>query len=405
MRGRVLILIGLIVLGGGAVVALLLLSGGGGEENGDTTPAPAVEGGVDNGGGPNVDLAQQLTPTLDIPAASDNKEPVLIAIQPIQRGDIIREDMVGLRLWPRESIPLNSFADPSGVVGSIARSDIPLESPIVNAQLITLPDGRSDLASTGSDLATLLPPGKVAVTVPLDYTGLRSVAWGMQPGDSVDVVMNFLFIDVDEEFQTRLPNAIIPLIFQETVQFFNLPAGRIESDPNIPFGSVIFGPNAEDSRQRPRLVTQVMVQGALVLYINWLPEDGRLYNVPSPTPFVQPAGPAPTPQPGAPTATVPVESVYDEITPFLATLAVDPQEALVLAWAIESQIPLNFFLRSAREAPNTRYNLQAVTLSYIIQQYGLPRPQELRAPFALEPAIYEVPRFDLRTISFFVFSN
>ena len=49
-----------------------------------------------------------------------------------------------------------------------------------------------------------IPPGKVAYALPVGrYSG---VAWAIRPGDHVDVIISLLVVDLDEEFQTILPN-------------------------------------------------------------------------------------------------------------------------------------------------------------------------------------------------------
>jgi pilus assembly protein CpaB len=396
MRGRVLILVGLIILGGVAVAALLLLGGGGDDgddEEADTTATVEVV---------PTDLPPGLptpTPPLDTPTPRPEGAaefvPVVVAVQDIPRGLAIQEDWVDVVAYPPEYAPETSFASLENVVGRIARTRIPRDSAIVQFQLV---DDRLSLGEVGSDVATLLEPDEVLVSVPLDRTGLNSVAHAMQPGDSVDVVMSFLFIDVDEEFQTRLPNVLSVITTDENGRvIFSPPTqGRVEFDRNIPGDVVLYGPS-EDS-QRPRLVTQRIVRNARVLWINWFPADGVLFTFPTPTPFFE----EPPPEAGPTAAVTPtVEATEGPIFPFpeIMSLAVSPQDALVLTWAVEAGIPLSYYLLSARA---TNYpETEAVTLRYIIDRFDLPQPEELRAPFAVEPPIFEIERFDLTNLEVF----
>lgn len=405
MRGRVLILIGLIVLGGAAVAALLLL-GGGSESDGDPTVTP--------GGGGQGTPGPQVTPfpdnngtNVEQPTpAPEGFGVVVIATQDLPRGFRITQEVIDTRLWPNESVPDFSFDNPGDVIGLIARTSIPLGSPILATQLIE--DPRAMVGEYGSDVATLIEPGKVAVAVPADFTGLRSVAYGIQPGDTVDIVMHFLFIDVDEEFQTRKPNKLTifgsdengnPIVIGE----FD---GRVELDPNFDF--TLEGPNTDDAQQRPRLITQRIVTGARVLWINWFPETGDIYGIiPTPTSPVEEDEPAPRPAGGTPGATldIPTETPEPPYIPFIMTVEVLPQEALVIAWAVESQIPMSYFLRSVADPPGVGSATEPVTLRYIIQEYNLPQPEELRSPFAIEPPVTEIERFDLRSLPVFLYIN
>jgi hypothetical protein len=69
-------------------------------------------------------------------------------------------------------------------------------------------------------------------------------------------------------------------------------------------------------------------------------------------------------------------------------LAVEPQDAVVLVWAIESRLPITLALRSANDLNRTATN--AVTLEYMLSTYNVPQPPRL--PYALEPAIRSIRR-------------
>ena len=53
------------------------------------------------------------------------------------------------------------------------------------------------------ELGKLVDPGYVAVAFPIDE--LSSVSYGVKPGDHVDVMMTFFFIDIDQETQIEEP--------------------------------------------------------------------------------------------------------------------------------------------------------------------------------------------------------
>jgi hypothetical protein len=132
--------------------------------------------------------------------------------------------------------------------------------------------------------------------------------------------------------------------------------------------------------QRPRLTTQRTIQSALVIGIGNFPLSGNyLGNTPTAAaPPTQVAEGEPTKGPPPPTATL--------AFPDVVTVAVRPQEAVVLAWLTEAHVPMTLTLRNARDQspqPST-----PVTLRYIVENYQVAQPPKL--PYSLEPAIRSV---------------
>ncbi|MCS6869895.1 MAG: SAF domain-containing protein [Anaerolineae bacterium] len=362
MNSRVLILLLLvIVLGGGAAVLLLLQDQG-------ATPSPSEN--------PIVIQEPQFTPIPPVEFAE-----IVIALQELPRGIVIPEDGVGLRPWPKEFVPANSITDTRDVIGRIARTDIAREAPVLSTQIV---DNISQIASAGSDAAAVLPNGLVAIAMPIDR--LTNVAHAPMSGDTVDVIISFLFVDVDDEFQTRLPNRITLTVLRQdgSLEFQRVEGGRIEPSGDFPFPIIV----SPDEVQRPRLVTQRTVQNALVIHVGTFPPDGDFLNrrpTPLPPPTYDPARGGPTPLPTPTFTPLPPKDII--------TLAVEPQEAVALVWAIESRLPITLALRSARDrnAPPTSTN--AVSLEYMISEYRVPQPASL--PYALEPAIRSIRRLIL----------
>jgi Flp pilus assembly protein CpaB len=377
------------------VVALIAMSGGGGEDT-TTTPEAGADYGGDYGGA--VDAGADTTGEVDVAATNaalsdagpQDFSQVVIALQDLPRGFRLTDEFlqggspaVGLTAWPVSSIPLpqNSFTTLDELLGQnyIVRTDIPRESPILTTQLVR---SYNNLGRTGSDAAVLLPPGLVAISMPLSFTGVGSVAFAMQPGDFVDVIFSFLFVEVDETFQSRQPNAI-SIITRDAetgnLRFGDPLEGRPEPSTLSSLGVLI----VPQETQRPRLVTQRTVSGAYVLYVGFFPPDGRIAGIMSPTPFDTPT---PNVEDGQPTPT-PLATVEPTSSiPTIITLGVEPQDALVLTWAIDAQIPFSFALRSATDSSEVATT--AVTLQYIIETYSIPNPPIL--PFSIEPAIRSV---------------
>jgi hypothetical protein len=185
----------------------------------------------------------------------------------------------------------------------------------------------------------------------------------------VDVLIVASFIDMDQEFQSKLPN-LISFLFPQPVgeegglltYGFTDPTdeGRFEIPqglpPEIP-GAVIYAREP----QRPRRVAQLTVPAAKVLRVGpWidLPSDQ-----PPPTEEGQPPPPPPPPD--------------------IVTLAVEPQDALVLLWARQSEMYMELALR-APGSEEVRYQPEAVTLQYVLTRFNIAVPPKLEYGFARE---------------------
>ncbi|MBL8154979.1 MAG: hypothetical protein JNM70_12420 [Anaerolineae bacterium] len=369
MRGRLLILIGLIILV--AVIAVFLLNSG----ILNPPPTPVVQDGtVVVQPPPGATLAPTPTP---IPLVR-----IVQALQNLPRGfrfpDQIEEleNIVGYALWPEEAVPFNALREDQGgleqVLGKIARTDIFREQPILSTLMV---DDLEQIAAVGSDAAAVLPNGLVAVALPMDRT--TSVAYAVQDGDRVDLIISMLFVDVDEVFQSITPNKIT--LFQITDQGIETQAG-IEGRPEqSTIGPVIIGPS---ERQRPRLVTQRTIQDALVVHVGEFPLDGKFIGelpTPTPVPATAEAGG------GGGTAGTPVAPTAIP-KPDIVTLGVTPQNAVVIVWAIESRLPVTMALRSAGDTSRTP--TQQVTMDYVMSEFRIDLPA--RRDYSIEPAIRSI---------------
>ena len=121
------------------------------------------------------------------------------------------------------------------------------------------------------------------------------------------------------------------------------------------------------------------IQDALVVHVGTFPLDGRFIGVPpTPTPVPEEqeaaqgdATPVPTPTPARPD---------------IVTLAVTPQEAVVITYYVEARIPVTLALRSASDT--SRVPTDDVSLEYIMGTYGIELPPRL--PYSIEPAIRSI---------------
>jgi pilus assembly protein CpaB len=329
-RGRLLIILGVILglltlgavaflLVGGAGLALL---GSGGEpvESTETTIEPEPTG---------------------IPTTQ-----VIVALQPIARGSEFVAGSIGRRDWPANNVPPETIADEAETIGKVARTEVVQGQVIVRTMLV-------DKGVSG-EAALNIPPGRVAVAYPMNRQ--KSVAYAIQPGDSVDILITSFFIDVDEEFQAPLPNKIrffFPVFDEES-------GNQIGIELSETFEEGRFELNADEiasivsarTPQIPRRVAQLTVQSAKVLRVGpWIEE-------PPPPPPEDGSEPPPPPPPD------------------ITTLAVTPQDSLVLLWLRQSGIYNEMALRAAGEE-DADHLTEAVTLQYMLTRFNIAVPPKI----------------------------
>ncbi len=354
-RGRILILFALIVLFGVAALYLVM--------RGPTTP-PAGE----------------VTPL-----APQDMTMIVVANQDLARGSVIPPDGVGLQPWPRDSIVQTMIEnDITAVVGHHARQDIPRGAPVTTGMIT---DRAGDVVGAGSDAAFAIPPGFTAVSIPMSR--LSGVAYALRDGDQVDVILSILMVDLDDEFQTILPNQAISLVSPD----FNLVTGLICTEFKIGSqgtecinpapppvgrtidvsGQVVF--NIPTEPQRPRLVTQRIVQNATVLHVGTFPTAEE-----ETAPVVQAAPEAGTQTTGVQPTPIP------PMVPDIVTLIVTPQDALTLHWAMGSGATLALTLRSPDDATVTE--TVSVTLQYLMTTYNVTLP--VRLPYGMGTPLTQV---------------
>jgi Flp pilus assembly protein CpaB len=406
-RGRFLILIG-ILLAVMAVGLLLVMDRGDGEEPGEIVETEELE----------------LIPTATPAPTSVPTNRVLVAQQLIPRGTLLITDTVPLNEridlveWPSSWVTLDALTSFDQVVGRIARSDIPRGTVLI-ADMLT--DQAGDLAGTGSDAALLIPPERVAVAIPVDH--ISSVGWSLRRGDRVDVLVSFLMIDLDEEFQTELPNQASSLVsieagtvVQEGGALLQGTYGRIEQDP---FGQPINVIPSEPN-QRPRLVSQITVRDAEVLNVGpW----GELFRAVGETTVT--FSPVATAEAEAPAETSPAEGeeetqedlVLQQVEILLEEgqrlsedevlreylnastsqpllLIVSPQDALVLRWAAQEGAAMDVVLRSYADADQPLPSTEPVTLQYMVDRFNIGLPPGLA--YGSEPAVRQLERTFLK---------
>lgn len=314
-----------------------------------------------------------------------------IAAQDISRGARIPEDGVIMSRMNANLVVETMISGPDEegirlrIVDRIARQDIARGVPITEAMLT---ETSGDLLAGGSNAALAIPAGYTAIAIPMDR--LSGVAYAMQDGDVVDVLISLLLVDIDPDFQTILPNQTTPLTasggtaefpapnitggvtgveVSETVNIPPLPFGKVETDEvtGQPFHII------PQEQQRPRAVSQRLVEAAIVLHVGTFQLEGELAGEIIPVPEGGVGAPAADGQTQTPTVK----------PPDIITLIVTPQEALALNWAMKVGADLTFTLRAPNDTEVTETT--SVTLQYLLDTYEITIPTKL--PYGMEPRL------------------
>jgi pilus assembly protein CpaB len=314
---------------------------------------------------------------------------IVIAAQDIPRGAEIVPDAVVSAPFPADSVVETMLTDPGQAVGFRARMDIARGLPVTENMLTKEP---GDVLGTGSAASIAIPRGQTAIAVPI--TRLSSVAYALREGDSVDVLATFLMVDLDQDFQTRLPNdtlIMLGTLGENLTAFVCNDLKQGERGPEClnpvppPFGKLVneevsdqplYAKPVED--QRPRIVTQRLIDYATVLHLGTfaLEQEEELGSLPVATE----ASTAPPSQGQA------APAVTTIVRPDIVTLIVSPQDALALNWAIKAGVDLVLTLRAPGDT--SADETTSVTLQYLLDNYDITVP--IRLPIGLEPRLDQI---------------
>lgn len=309
---------------------------------------------LQQGGLPGTTPQEQPVVQPETPTEIPMKE-VIVARQPIPRGGAFNDEMLGTDSYPESSVPPNAIVNKAETINKIAKSEIAQGQIILSDMLRDASSG-----STG-EAAFDIPNGYVMVGFPINKQ--TSVAYAVQPGDVVDVLMTFSVVDIDTEFQTILPNKFSFLNTTEVLDADgNVTGTTTEMDPNgaSPKGRLSIENEAypgfefpSEEKQRPRRVAQLTVQRGRVIKVG---------------PWIEPPVETVPAEEGAPTPT--------PILPDIVSLAVTPQDALVLLWARQTGAYMELAMRAAgdEEADHTT---EAVTLQYMLTRFNIAVPPRL----------------------------
>ncbi len=305
----------------------------------------------------------EATPTVEVVPAV----PVVIARNNLDRGMKIVEGLVETRLWPSDRLPPLYYSDTAEVYGKIVRVPIAQGMPIMQTALI---DQMPPPGPMGSDLSLQIPDGMRAMAIPMDLLG--AVGWYIRPGDRVDILASWNVVDLDQEFQSPLPNRWIILQCPEGMTCEGV-MGRTE---RLPTGDVVMvyptGPG------RTGYIAQMTIQNALVMKIGPsqpIPEVIFPEQVTVPAQQADVTGPGPVAIQPTPTPAPPVQG-GDVII-----LLLKAEDTLVLKSLLELNASLTLVMRGVTD--QAEVNMPSVTLEYLVNRFGTSRPPKL--PFGLEP--------------------
>ena len=346
-------------------------------------------------GGGEEPPAEALPPT---PTPSNMVE-IVVAVQNISLGTKITIEgdapAVKLRSWPDSSLPLDYYESLDEIEGKIARLDIPAGMPIMPDMLAERGDTLSMPAGSNS---LFQPDDRVAYAIPMDRQG--GVAWGIRPGDHVDVVAALQMVPVSGNQQEGLQQFTFLSENEQPDQtgvfgsFETLPNGRIAA----------IAPANTAVNQTPNLLVQLTVQNAVVWKIGTWEKEGGEEIAPTSTTTGTVAGEE---EGGggfmggggeAEVVATPISQVstYGNVEP--VTLLVTREDVLVLKYLLEMGADLDLVLRPAGFTDSV-IQTQPVWLRYVIDRYQLPdtmpdlpvAPKEVRQPLELPILVPPTP--------------
>jgi pilus assembly protein CpaB len=331
---------------------------------------------------------------------------VVVVSQQIPRGYLLNETVLSTIDIPREMLIEGYFTDMALVVGRQAKLDLDANMLLTSSMVVDSPD---QLSATGSLAALSIPRGMVAVSIPINR--LSSVSYAPRPGDHVNVIATLLVLDLDTDFQSATPNrnaAVLGagpgvVVGAETETDLSVDANTdlskvtgqtVGAGPTSVIGRTSIDPLLEQTlyvvpseAQRPRLVSQTLLQDAIVLGVGDFPLKDEVEEAAEPTPVAPPPTDGETIDPDAEyTSEYPTEAELikeEPKLPDLITLVVNPQDAVTLNYLVYSGSQLTLALRPSGD--DTRVQTEATTLDFLLTQYNIPVPVKL--PYGMQPRV------------------
>ena len=289
---------------------------------------------------------------------------VVVSLQTVPRGWQMTEAELTTDLRLGSEVGSNVLTNIDDAIGLYARQDIYQGETLTTDTLVSDP---RLIGTENYGPSSLVPPGWVAMAIPTDR--LASVAYGVEPGDVVDIMLTFTLSAIDQEFQTLLNNSA-SFFLQEAVSEGGEEGGANASvfiiDPYGRFEQVATGDLAHiapsELTQRP-IPVSVILQAARIIEVGaYQPPLPAL----PPTPTPDPDAPTPTPTGAQATATPP--------PPDVVLVALPPQQQLFLKYANETDADIDMALRGVNDAQ--LYSIQQVDILYLLEQFNIVVPPD-----------------------------
>jgi Flp pilus assembly protein CpaB len=314
---------------------------------------------------------------------------IITAGQNIPPGTLITEAMLSSIQINQTDLVQGEFVNKADLVNMYAKYALTQGVVITDTMVSSTPGANLP----GSSWAPVIPQGLTAVAVPIK--GLGTVAYGISDGDYVNVIVTMLLVDINPATQSILPDYTAGVL---------APGGAAKvTNPNFEGSggmvSALIGSGGTISQagtmtldqtmnqpiylvpsegQRPRMVTQMIMQDVQVLHVGSFPAPGETITSTTST-----ATGTPTPVPGGSQA--PVITIN---RPDVVTLMVSPDDANTLVYLIYSGAKITLTLRNPNDTgPAVKTN--AAMLEYLLTQYNIPIPA--KAPFAIQPRLDILP--------------
>ncbi len=305
---------------------------------------------------------------------------IVTAGQNITPGTPITEAMLSSIQIPDTALVQGLFTNKADVVNMYAKYSIAQGVPITDSMVSVTP-GNVNLP--GSSWAPFIPQGLTAVSIPI--TRFSSVAYGIRDGDYVNVIVTMLLVDVDPTNQSILPNFTASVISPGVSDTGNLLTALISSGGE---GSRVGSTTLDETLnqplylvpsegQRPRLVTQMVMQNVQVLHVGTFPLPGETVSdqlTLSASGTVATATPVPAGQQPAAAIT----------RPDIVTLMVSPDDANTLVFLVYSGAKITLTLLNPNNL-GPAVQTDAAMLEYLLTQYNIPVPAKL--PYAVQPRL------------------
>ncbi len=301
---------------------------------------------------------------------------IVTAKQNIAAGTTITEDMLGSLPYPADKVVVGLYTNKNDLLKMYAVYPIPQGMPIMSSMVSKTPGGTN---LPGSYWAKFIPQGLTAVAIPM--TRLSSVAYGIRDGDHVNLVVTMMIVDIDPTTQSSLPNKLGSV--EETgtgglkITSSDVIQGHLEQDPLLTSLLVYIQPS---ETQRPRIVTQMILQDVQVLHVGNFPVVGETGNDQLLSAAAGTAGATPTPAPSG-------QTVPTVVHPDIITLMVAPQDAVMLTYLMFNNVQITMTLRNPNDQEPASQT-EAASLEYLLTQYNIPVPAKL--PYSLEPRVNQL---------------